>query len=119
MALDISIASSMRLLMLVWLGMLAALILPAVRAQQWSSMPQPLPSSLGEVAAAVDGDKLYLLGSTSTFIYNLALNSWSTGPSRPGTGDHHTTLMTCGGKLVVVGGLSGSGNKQVLLVVQS
>jgi len=85
--------------------------------KEWSAAP-PLPSGLGEVAAGVIGDRLYLVGDGPawTLAYDLASGRWDAPDRhavRPAQGNHHAAEVW-NGKLYLVGGLDrGEGQLQI------
>ncbi|MCS7032793.1 MAG: hypothetical protein NZ561_02230, partial [Phycisphaerae bacterium] len=82
-------------------------------APLWQSM-KSMPVALGEVAAGVIGNKLYLFGegSHATLSFNLSNNTWSTSelPQRP-FGGHHHGAEVLNGKLYLIGGLGASAGR--------
>jgi hypothetical protein len=54
-----------------------------------------MPTPVGEVAAAIIGDNMYLAGQKerNTYVYNIPTNTWSVGPTRKYQGNHHGTLV--------------------------
>lgn len=84
-------------------------VFAAAWAPAWQSAAS-MPVSLGEVAAGVIGDKMYVVGETSavTAVYDLSRDAWSTStaPQRPFVGHHHAAEVL-GGKWYVIGGLGG------------
>ncbi|MDQ8173247.1 MAG: kelch repeat-containing protein [Gemmatimonadota bacterium] len=73
--------------------------------QEFDSMPRPL----GEVAAGVIGDSLYLVGdgSPSLMIFDLAAGQWLPDQrlaGRPAPGNHHAAEVV-GGRLYLFGGI--------------
>lgn len=78
---------------------------------QWSVGPN-MPAAVGEVAAAVINDKMYVVGNGipilthaySTMVYDFASQSWSRGVKRPFTGNHHAAEVV-DNKLYLFGGI--------------
>lgn len=71
----------------------------------WMQAP-PLPIAVGEVAAAIVGQHLFIFGegSTLTLTYDLLLRTWNTSkPARPYPGHHHS-VITFESKIILVGG---------------
>lgn len=75
---------------------------------QWLRYP-PLPVPLGEVSAAVVGDRLFVVGDEAleTFAFDLRTGRWDDPhrwDARPVPGHHHGAEVL-GGELVLIGGL--------------
>eukprot|EP00041_Stephanoeca_diplocostata_P026390 m.711648 g.711648 ORF g.711648 m.711648 type:complete len:413 (-) comp22953_c0_seq5:3761-4999(-) len=71
----------------------------------WMQAP-PLPSAVGEVAAVIVNQSLYVFGEGSdfTFKYDLLRRTWSTSePARPYPGHHHS-IVAFDSKILLVGG---------------
>jgi N-acetylneuraminic acid mutarotase len=71
-----------------------------------------MPIDLGEVAAGIINNSLYLVGegNTATLAYNLSSGVWTSSlAARPSTGNHHAAEVF-NGKLYLLGGL-GSGSE--------
>ncbi|HET9157684.1 MAG TPA: kelch repeat-containing protein, partial [Myxococcaceae bacterium] len=71
----------------------------------------PLPAELLDAGGAVVGGKLYLVAGeagaghlSSLWIYDPAIDSWSSGPALPGAAVENPAVATDGGKLYVFGG---------------
>jgi N-acetylneuraminic acid mutarotase len=80
----------------------------------WTDLPN-VPVFLGEVAAGVIGDILYLVGGGSAALYRYDLNAqtWlSNGPGRPFAGDHHAAEAV-NGKLYLISGLGSNSEGKV------
>lgn len=78
----------------------------------WQDQGSPLPHSLGEVAAAVVGDRMYVVGegAPDTFVYDIRLRAWvDNAPTRPYPGDHHGVAVI-GTSIYLVGGFNGGQN---------
>jgi N-acetylneuraminic acid mutarotase len=79
---------------------------------------KPMPVALGEVAAGIVGDRLFLIGdgSSATLAFDLARGLWEAPGARalrPYAGNHHAAEVVAG-KLYVLGGLgSGEGKLQI------
>lgn len=81
-------------------------------APTWLSL-QSMPVSMGEVAAGMIGNKMYVIGeaNSSTAVYDLSKNTWSTSAAkRPFLGHHHAAEVI-NGKWYVIGGLGASAGK--------
>lgn len=80
----------------------------------WESGPD-VPMTVGDVAAGVVGDQLYLVGDfdARTAIYDLSAETWSLdGTARPFPGrDHGAEVID--GKLYLIGGLGSGSEGQV------
>lgn len=79
----------------------------------WSAL-NSMPVALGEVAAGVVGDQLYVVGegSSATIAYDLGSGQWTDGnglATRPFAGGHHAAEVI-DGKLYLFGGL-GAGSE--------
>ena len=73
------------------------------------------PVALGEVAGGVINGVIYLLGegSSQTFAYDVASNTWASGLApRPHVGDHHAAEVV-DGKLYLFGGFNGGSSGKV------
>ena len=82
-------------------------------AQQWTSNPQP-PFSLGEVASAIIGNSLILVGqgasSTCKFAIKPLGSSWNCNlAKRQYAGDHHAVVNPGDGTMWLVGGFGSDG----------
>ena len=98
--------------------LLTIVLISKASALSWSQGPQ-LPASLGETTSCVMPDGSVIVvgqGSSTTYLLNAALTSWSTLPSRPYPGNHHSSV-TRGNICYLVGGLGG-GNGMVRLSVR-
>jgi len=87
--------------------------------ERWDRLP-PMPQARGAAAAAVIGDRLYVVGggpqmygvseaagpSKSLDIYDFESESWSSGPDAP-VALHHVNAAALGGKLYMAGGRLG------------
>src|SRR5262249_50777916 len=75
-----------------------------------------MPLSLGEVAGGVIGQTLYLVGegNPATLAYDLSTGTWRSAglATRPFAGNHHAAEVY-GGKLYLLGGLSGNSEGKV------
>ena len=95
----------------------AFLVLPAQPGQMngfWTTA-SVLPDPLGEVAAGILGETLYLVGegTDKTYGYDLSNDSWVKNlERRPFTGNHHA-LESLAGKLYLFGGLGGGSEGRV------
>lgn len=76
-----------------------------IRNAWWTGTALPMP--LGEVAAGVIGDALFVVGdgSRETLRYDFARGDWTvlSAAQRPAPGDHHAAEVV-NGKLVLLGG---------------
>ena len=90
------------------------LISKAAAVVGWSTLPS-LPSSMGEVAAAYINGNIYVMGegSSSTYVYNIASQSWSKVSTRPHAGDHHALVKPGDGTFWLVGGFNGGSGSTV------
>ena len=82
-------------------------------AQQWTSNPQP-PLSLGEVASAIIGNDLYLVGEGSSSTCKFAIkplgSSWNCNlAKRQHVGDHQAVVNPGDGTMWLVGGFGSDG----------
>ena len=74
------------------------------------------PAALTEVAAATYDDRIWVaggltaegVGSAEVFVYEPVEDSWTSGPDLPGP-VHHSSLVSDGSSLWLVGGYAGSG----------
>ncbi|QDV07429.1 N-acetylneuraminate epimerase [Planctomycetes bacterium Poly30] len=86
---------------------------PGLKKGTWHN-GSVLPLPLGEVASAIVGQKLYVLGqgNSSTFVHDLYQGSWSMGlAQRQFPGNHHG-IEVIGTKIYLMGGLdSGSAGR--------
>jgi hypothetical protein len=84
-------------------------LLPAgTEPGRWETL-QPVGTALGEVAAGVIGGTMYLVGenSSATFAFDLLNRQWlANKATRPFVGHHHAAEVH-GGKLYLIGGLTG------------
>ncbi len=85
----------------------------------WHRLPA-LPAALGEVSAAVMGDRLFLLGQghRMTWMFDLARGRWEPADrwaARPIPGHHHGAEVL-GGELWLLGGLGASGSRGMVQV---
>ncbi|MBB6429242.1 Kelch repeat-containing protein [Algisphaera agarilytica] len=84
--------------------------------ESWFNLPS-MPAAMGEVAAGIIGDTLYIVGESnnSTLAYNIATGTWSglnDLAQRPFIGHHHAAEVI-DGKLYLFGGLGGGSNGKV------
>lgn len=87
---------------------------PALDAETSWKTGVSMPTERTEVAATVLDSKLYIIGgiepgrvaSRTVAIYDPGTESWEAGPDLP-VGLHHTTALTHGGNIYVVGGYQG------------
>jgi N-acetylneuraminic acid mutarotase len=79
----------------------------------WHAAPS-MPAALGEVAAGVIGDKLYVVGETNdaTFVFDNVAHTWTSAPARPLPGNHHAAEVV-NGKLYLFGGLTAGSEGRV------
>jgi glucose/arabinose dehydrogenase len=87
---------------------------PGNEPGRWQALAS-LGAPLGEVAAAVIGGTMYLVGegSWATLAYDVQNRQWlSNKAARPLVGHHHAAEVV-GGKLYLVGGLAGGSEGQV------
>ena len=78
----------------------------------WLKMAS-MPVNMGEVAAGIIGGKMYVIGesSSSTAVYDLARNTWSTSAAtRPYLGHHHAAEVL-NNKWYVIGGLGAAAGR--------
>lgn len=89
---------------------------PEEAEERWTDSA-PVPVALGEVAGGVINGKLHLVGegSSDTFAYDIASNTWASGlADRPHVGEHHAAEVV-NGRLYLFGGFNGgsSGTVQI------
>jgi N-acetylneuraminic acid mutarotase len=86
-----------------------------VLANTWESPPS-MPVALGEVSGGIIGNTMYMVGegNSATLAYDLSTGTWrSAGLAvRPFFGNHHPAEVF-GGKLYLMGGLSGGSEGKV------
>jgi N-acetylneuraminic acid mutarotase len=97
-------------------ALLASLAAGAQAEGTWQSLA-PLPEATEGLSAANVGNRIVaaygdgeLLGdSTQTLIYNIADDSWSSGPNAPGPGSAEGIAVSHGDSVYALGGRNGAG----------
>jgi N-acetylneuraminic acid mutarotase len=93
---------------------------PGPRESEAWTLLATLPTARGETAAAVTGDRLYVIGgytglgfdaSDEVSVYDPATNAWEAGPRLP-AGRHHPSAVGLDGTVFVAGGGAADGTPQ-------
>jgi N-acetylneuraminic acid mutarotase len=67
----------------------------------------PLPATGGGYGAAVVNGKIYVIGSSSNYMYDPAADSWAARNPMP-TSRHSFAAVACQNKIYVIGGATGN-----------
>jgi len=87
---------------------------PGDEPGRWETLAN-LPTALGEVAAGMSGGTMYLVGegSNTTFAYDVLNRQWLANKAARIYPGHHHAAEVVGGKLYLIGGISGGSEGRV------